>query len=255
MAAPIPLPFEPVNITSLKAEFPHVNWNRWPHSRSYAYGTTYYRRVANDLCVETLPMNWFHRSLNDVFLRQTMKDLLENMVQPPETHNKWISCAAGYRHFSRIFRPRVVWALVVRNPWFHASDLQKICVAYYIDDAGGHSNVIESLLWTESPRHDDGRALYFKLDPFIYENPTISTAMARCGLRSPDANIRDLVAHAITKPPPCIGLVARFIEAALINVGICDAVAKLVTDCLYNPWEINDWNEDYMLMRVRNIDP
>ena len=92
---------------------------------------------------------------------------------------------------------------------------------------------------------------YKYLKPFIYENPTISTEMARQGLQSSSGWMREFVAHAITKPPPCVGLVAQFIEITLVtHTGMPRAVAEIITDYLYNPHMINVWNHDYVISRA-----
>ena len=266
----LPFPFEPVNITSLKAEFPHINWNRWPHLvRGYEHAAStselclYRNRMANAVYAKMSQLEEDHNRLYYTLssrhknkLPRTIKELLDQMRQQPRSHVAWGTTRSMYDFLAYESEPQIIWALVVRNPWLLARDLQRICLAPYIKTNG---NVKECLYWRETDcevGYHGSIDMFYKLSPFIYENPTISTAVARCGLQSPDAVIRDLVAHAITKPPPCIGLVAKFIEVALINNNLPQDVAEIITvDYLYDPWSLNDWNEEYMNMRICDANP
>lgn len=259
------LPFEPVNITALKAEFPHVNWNRWKHpdENEIDYLDPHHLATAE----EFVRMSTFNRTtpyerirhpnadIYDVFaprapanfrVPRNIEELIAAIYNPvrPYVQRRAVSSddddGGEYYDFDDGGDVNVVWAAAVRNPWILASDLQKMRVDNHIK----RGRVGRCIKWR--CLNSIGSMWSHRLTPFIYENPTISTQMARLGLNSPSQTIRECVAHAITKPPPCVGLVARFVEVSLMHTGIPREIAEIVTALLYNPHMVCAWNYEYV---------
>lgn len=141
------LPFEPVNITALRAEFPNERWHTWSHvsgdedeysaqntrwSDHFVASSAVFIRMAMRNA-EPISDNYesYMQIIREIFdarappklrVPQSVDELTAIMDQPHVAANSW------RRHLGKLRKlgPRVVWAVAVRNPWILASDLQKM---------------------------------------------------------------------------------------------------------------------------------